>query len=86
MKSMYIMSADDLESVIYKIIQDKGEKSKSKKDEEFLTIKEVIRKLGVSRTTLWRWEKNGYLTPIRVGNKVRYNSSEINKLFKGRDL
>lgn len=75
-----ILSAEDLEAAIRKIVNDPRETSNDGV-EEHLSIKDVISRLDVSRTTLWRWEKSGYLTPVRVGNKVRYKASDINKLF-----
>ncbi len=50
---------------------------------ELLTVKEVCKKLEVDVSTLWRWDKTGYLKKIKVGNKVRYRESDINKLMEG---
>lgn len=33
--------------------------------------------LGVNPSTLWRWEKEDYLHPVRVGRSVKYRYSEI---------
>ena len=48
-------------------------------EEELVSVKEAAKLLNVDRTTLWRWEKNNYLLPTRIGHKVRYRMSEINK-------
>ena len=45
-----------------------------------LTKQEVIDKIGVSSTTLWTWEKKQYLMPVKIGRKVFYRFSDINKL------
>ena len=45
-----------------------------------LTKQEVIDKIGVSSTTLWTWEKKQYLMPVKIGRKVFYRLSDINKL------
>ncbi|MCD8285836.1 MAG: helix-turn-helix domain-containing protein [Clostridia bacterium] len=42
---------------------------------------EAARMLGVSPTTLWRWEKAGYLSPVRIGVAVRYRMREINEMI-----
>ena len=39
--------------------------------------------LGVGDTTLWRWQKDGYLVPINVGGKRRYRMSDINRILEG---
>ena len=38
-------------------------------------------KLGVSRSTLWRWSQIGYLTPVKVGISVRYKLEEVDALL-----
>ena len=50
-------------------------------EEELLTQWEVMDKLGVSRSTLWRWAQDGYLTPLKVGVQVRYRLSDINAIL-----
>lgn len=49
-----------------------------------VTPKEAARQLGVSITTLWRWNNNGYLTPVRIGRKTCYRQSDINAIKQGR--
>lgn len=39
--------------------------------------------LDVTRTTLWRWKKTGYLIPVEVGGKRRYRMSDINRILNG---
>lgn len=52
------------------------------KSEEYLLREKVIEWLEVSATTLWRWEKCGYLIPIAVGNKKKYRMSDIQKILQ----
>ena len=42
-----------------------------------MTIAEVSSLLRVSRNTLHRWSKSGYLQPIKIGGRVRYLKSDI---------
>jgi hypothetical protein len=44
---------------------------------------QVAKILDVDKSTLWRWNKNGYLCPIEVGGKRRYRMSEIKKILEG---
>ena len=37
---------------------------------------------GVDPSTLWRWEKKGYLRPVRIGVKVFYRRSDIEAIIK----
>lgn len=58
--------------------------SKEKDDDVLLTKKEVMEKLGVSSTTLWNWENDRYLLPVKIGRKIFYRLSDINKLLDGK--
>lgn len=50
--------------------------------ETYLTREKVMEMLEVSPTTLWRWEKCGYLIPISIGSKRRYRHSDILKILE----
>lgn len=50
--------------------------------ESLMTIDQVAVKLGVSRMTLYRWDKSNYLRTIEVGGEKRYRLSDINKIIK----
>lgn len=52
------------------------------KEEKLLTIKQVAKLLGVTEPTLWRWNKEGILKSVKVGNKVRYKESDVNKVLE----
>ncbi len=54
-----------------------------KKKEDYLTVNEVCKILGVTKPTLWRWAKMNYLVPTKVGKKNFYKASEIDSLRKG---
>jgi len=58
----------------------------SKKDNAVeLQTREFTRTiLNVSNSTLWRWEKSGYLVPINVGGQSRYKTSDINEILEGK--
>lgn len=61
--------------------------SKQEKEEDvsdnYLSVGEVINKLRVNASTLWRWDKSGYLKKLKVGRKVRYRESDVIKLMEG---
>lgn len=56
-------------------------KNQEPQSETYLTPDEVAEELGVSPTTLWRWEKMGYLMPVKVGRKSRYKRSDVDSLL-----
>lgn len=53
------------------------------KAEKYLSPNQVSEMLGVDLTTLWRWAKKKYLTPVEVGGKRRYRSSDIKAILNG---
>lgn len=53
-------------------------------EESYLSPDDVSQMIGVSKNTLWRWEKESYLRPIKVGRKSRYRLSDVKMVLEGR--
>ena len=73
-----------IEAINYCVTKIKEEFEESKNDsknEACCTIAEAARELQVSKPTLWRWAKQGYLVPVSIGGKRRYKMSEINSIL-----
>ena len=49
----------------------------------YLTREQVMAKLNIVPSTLWRWQKRGYLVPINVGGHRRYKSTDIDDILEG---
>jgi excisionase family DNA binding protein len=49
---------------------------------EILTVQEVADYLRVSRSTVWRWCKQGKLNAFKAGSGWRVQRSELEKLFR----
>lgn len=49
----------------------------------YYTTEKVKEILSVCTSTLWRWEKRGYLVPINFGGQKRYRKSDIEKILEG---
>lgn len=49
----------------------------------YLTREQVIAKLNIVPSTLWRWQKRGYLVPVKVGGENRYKSTDIDRILEG---
>lgn len=60
------------------------ESSPRTEEETLLTREQVMQKLNVVPSTLWRWQKRGYLIPIWVGGQHRYRLSDIQKILGGK--
>ena len=55
----------------------------SDKAESYPTPKQVSEMLNVDLTTLWRWNKKGYLKTIEFGGGRRYKMSEVKAIMEG---
>ena len=82
------VTADDLRvflaEVAQQVINQEKAAQAAKNDVEMLNQAQVCIYLGVSKATVWRWEKIGYLRPsTRMGSIPMYLKSEIEKLKKG---
>jgi excisionase family DNA binding protein len=51
-------------------------------NDRFLKLKDVQDLLGVSRSTLWRWQAEHGLKVIRVGGVVRVRESDLQKFLE----
>ena len=80
-----IVSQDDLERVVQNAI-DKLLEQRENKPEVYLTAEETAKRLQVDRSTLWRWNKEGYVVCATVGSKVRYKLSDVERIQKGELL
>ena len=76
---MLVISAADLKEFALKLLTER-ENSFSKSD-KYLTIAETVEKYGISKPTLWRWSKEGYLPKVKLGGKCFYRESDIIKLM-----
>ena len=68
-------------NLIKRVLDQRNEKVNN--EEIYLTRDEVSLKLGVSKPTLWKWDKQDYLKPVRIGVKVLYKQSDIIKIMEG---
>lgn len=81
---MYMVSAADLERILRDLVNDLISEREEVKKETYISANQVSNLLGVSKSTLWRWEKENYLVPVRIGNKLRYKESEVKQLMEGK--
>jgi Helix-turn-helix domain len=53
----------------------------SDKAETYLTRLQVSEMLKIDLSTLWNWNKKGYLTHYELGGKRRYKMSEVKSIL-----
>ena len=53
--------------------------------ESYLTPDEVAKLFGITRNSLWRWDRLNYLKPVRCGRRLHYRRSEVLALLNGNN-
>lgn len=83
-RKLLILSSSDLEIAIRNVVTELFQKKEEEKTNARLTRKAVRERLNVDNSTLWRWDKTGYLRAIHVGRAVYYLESDVKNLEEGR--
>lgn len=83
---MLVVSAADLKNVVNAMWQEQDQRTAdalaAQRERPTLTRFEAAKALNVTLTTLWRWAKIGYLTPVKIGTKVLYKASDIDRMLQ----
>lgn len=84
-KTVVELSMNDLRAVVGDVLREErakaAEEAKKAQEVQMYSRLEVAKLLNVSFATLNRWEKTGYLIPVRAGRKVHYLKSDIQNLI-----
>lgn len=82
---------EDLEECFARVVRREKEREEAERRnfaarEQLRPLEYWLRTLNVGRTTLWRWEQQGKVTPTRIGGKVYYKETdfEFNERKEGR--
>lgn len=81
-----VVSAADLKEFALSLIEDARSMEKTEqpaKGDEFLTSEEVMKIVKVKKVTLWRWAKEKYLVPVKVGKSNLYRKSDVQRITEG---
>ena len=70
------------ERLVERTIADLERMIAERRETIYMTKEQVLAKLNVAPSTLWRWQKRGYLVPVKVGGENRYRSTDIHKILE----
>lgn len=83
-----VVNLDDLKELFHHICEERDAVKKSAiehaHDNELLSADDTAKILGVKKNTLWRWSKDGYLNPVKIGRKCFYKQADIDRI-KGKN-
>jgi hypothetical protein len=76
-----LIELETLKQVVNEAVAEAISKQQPKTDEEphYLTRNELASMLHVTLVTLWGYQKKGILIPKKIGNRILYDKSEVNK-------
>ncbi len=84
---IYQVSGADLMAFAQELINETQRTTEAQmeaqRSESYLSPEQVCKMLDVDLSTLWRWNKRGYLCHTKMGAKNRYKRSEVIKLVEG---
>ncbi len=85
---MLVVSAADLRDAVawmWRACQRETEEAvRSHRERPTMTREEAAKALNVTLSTLWRWAKDGYLVPVKIGSKVLYRATDIEEVLTMR--
>lgn len=81
--TVVVTSVGTLKSAIKQWTAEQIEEWTAKNEDIMLDEAAVLKRLGKSRATLWRWNVSGYLTCYKVGGKNCYKQSDVERIEKG---
>lgn len=79
-----VLSASELEQALRNVLSDLLARQEEQKQDSLVARNVVNERLHVDNSTLWRWDKTGYLKAIRIGRAVYYKESDVKRLEGGR--
>ncbi len=85
--AIYQISGADLMQFAAQIMaetrRDVEAQMEAQRSETYLSPEQVCKMLDVDLSTLWRWNKRGYLCHTKMGAKNRYKRSEVVAIVEG---
>ena len=74
---------NDLRDLLAEAVTMNAHSEKEPEDKpEYLNTDQTAKCLQVDRSTLWRWAKNKYLCPVKVGHKLLYKVADVERILK----
>lgn len=67
---------------VKQVMQEAKAEAKAEKEMATMTREEVAKLFNVTKPTLWRWKKTGYLVPKEVGSRCLYLKSDVERMLQ----
>ncbi len=77
-----VVNAADLKELFLEWSKEKDSQIQATKEDQYLSPNDTVAILRISKPTLWRWEKQGFLVPTKIGGKKYFRKSDVDTLLK----
>jgi len=88
MKRIFIMDGNGIQEYVPASLQSKVQidatnsvNEDKNKEDQLLTISDLVKKFQVTRPTIYAWMEKGLLRKISLGGRVLFHPNDINKLI-----
>ena len=78
------VNLDDLREIFKEVAGGLKPAKQEPPPEEYLSRKEVLALLKIDSSTLWSWEKTGYIKSFPFGGRKRYKLTDVEAIRTGR--
>ena len=78
------LKLEDLREILKEVAGSLKPIPKETPSEEFLSRKEVLNILKIDSSTLWCWERTGYIKSFPFGGRKRYKFADVEAIRTGR--
>jgi len=78
-----MVTGAELEEAFRTILSELLAEKAAESQERRIPRREVARRLGVDSSTLWRWDKSGYLKAYHLGASVFYRDADVRRIEDG---
>ena len=82
-ETVYILTASDLEEAFRRIAAQVEAKREKELRGTKISRKAAAKRLGKDTSTLWRWDKSGYLKAYHQGASVFYWEADVRRIENG---
>lgn len=80
--SLMLTSKEQIKEVLTEIIEEIFGSGKPQDEPQptWLNSDQVCKRLGISRSTLWKWGRENYLSGHKFGNRVRFALHDVERI------
>lgn len=78
------VNLQDLHELLKEVSGTSNTENEKEESEEFLSRKNTLTLLNIDSSTLWNWERTGYIVSHPFGGRKRYKKSDIELIRTGK--